>query len=86
MSYGGLPRDYQMPTVDPDKEDENPEGVKIIKYTGPPPKVLTTKETVKTVGICPVVEKAEKTCDHVWKDYLGLSEQFTYCEICDQRK
>ncbi len=25
MSYGGLPRDYQMPTVDPDKEDETPE-------------------------------------------------------------
>jgi hypothetical protein len=24
--------------------------------------------------------------DHVWKDYQGLNETFTFCEICDLKK
>ena len=32
MSYGGLPRDYEMPTKDPDKEDETEAENKRIKY------------------------------------------------------
>lgn len=36
MSYGGFPRDYKLPTVDPDKEDETEaekrKGYKRINY------------------------------------------------------
>lgn len=25
-------------------------------------------------------------CNHKWKKYVGLSESFTYCEVCDAKK
>jgi len=30
--------------------------------------------------------KTVKTCDHSWKNYHGFTEQYDYCEKCDQRK
>lgn len=27
-----------------------------------------------------------KTCSHVWKKYIGISQSFHYCTICDAKK
>jgi len=88
MSKRAFSRAFDMPTVDPDKEDE---------WTG----ILTAtdiekgwqkvaeafnkaKVSEKMLGECPVV--AKNSCNHEWKDYLGLSEQFTYCVHCDEKR
>jgi hypothetical protein len=36
--------------------------------------------TIKDDGI------AYAKCNHKWKKYTGLSESFTYCEVCDEKK
>jgi hypothetical protein len=99
MSKRAFSRSFDMPTIDPDKEDETKEGVRIIEYKGRPPEFIPSsqareyvdklvadlsRDIENSLGIkCPVVAKS---CDHKWKNYTGLSEQFEYCEICDERK
>lgn len=88
MSKRAFSRSFDMPTIDPDKEDETPEI--IITATDIQRKWDAAMESIaKEMGIppevrCPVVVKSG--CDHKWKSYTGLSEQFEYCEICDERK
>jgi hypothetical protein len=112
-------RDFEMPKVDPDKEDEISrkecagEMPIFIKYVGPPPEIsikvdgknnmmsweeleaaFNDQEYIKqardfvdnkTSGkVCPVFD--ESKCSHSWKSYTGLSEQFVFCEKCDERK
>jgi hypothetical protein len=75
MSYGGVPRDYKMPTVHPDDEDTVECAVSLPDYM----------KKVQEAYNCPVIEKAD-TCQHEWKAYVGLSESFSYCVICDEKK
>jgi len=104
MSKRAFSRAFDMPTIDPDKEDESTENIRVIKYKGPPPVLEPTKINKKYVdelinslersiesslGIGPAVRcpvAAQNSCDHEWKDYLGLSEQFTYCVHCDEKR
>lgn len=88
MSKRAFSRSFDMPTIDPDKEDETPiERMINIIYDklikGSYIKLLD-EETVN----CPVIEKVEskKGCDHSWKSYVGLSESFHYCEHCDEKR
>jgi len=104
MSKRAFSRSFDMPTIDPDKEDEIPEidikidGKKNKMSWAEVAKAFKVPESreVRIQGIlddghveykreynCPVVAKS---CDHKWKNYTGLSEQFEYCEICDERK
>lgn len=108
MSYGGLPRDYKLPTVDPDQEDETlhsngftinlPDGCVLdeeyddskvdIVVNGRKAKMEWSEMAKAFNNPCwsqPVEKKAEG-CNHKWKAYLGLSEQFEYCEICDEKR
>jgi len=97
MSYGGLPRDYKMPTVDPDDEHTimlDKDG-KIPKFIVPK---IDTEEFDKyisrvrwdiseSVGVSISdlgIDVAE--CKHKWKHYMGLREQFDYCEKCDAKR
>jgi len=92
MSKRAFSRSFDMPTVDPDKEDEfiidMPDDVE-IDWEALAKQVLIPKSgTIIYAGtpskaVCPVVAKS---CDHKWKNYTGLSEKFEYCEICDERK
>ena len=87
-----------MPTVDPDKEDEMfEEGETVIlrEYFATMPDGSNKHHIklpdgyivdVKTSGKsqCPVIAKSG--CDHSWTSYTGLSESFEYCTICDEKR
>jgi hypothetical protein len=79
------PRDYNMPKVDPDKEDET--------------QTYSYKELKKAFeeGFNSIAEKEQldmfeainrglTKCNHEWKHYIGLSEQFDYCVHCDEKR
>jgi hypothetical protein len=114
-------RDFEMPKVDPDKEDEMPE-VDLLSpimdsiakklqegghvddewireyFAAPKEDEISRKECAgesqinqyarylkgKAGKVCPVFD--ESKCSHSWKSYTGLSEQFVFCEKCDERK
>ena len=75
MSKRAFSRSFDMPTIDPDKKDETIAD-RLID-------IMYDKMVDEGYIKCPVVAKS---CDHKWKNYTGLSEQFEYCEICDERK
>jgi hypothetical protein len=100
MSKRAFSRSFDMPTIDPDKEDESTEGVRVIKYKGDPPEFIPssqgqeyidkivgelTRNIENSLGIkCPVVAKSG--CDHSWTSYTGLSESFEFCKHCDEKR
>ena len=46
-------------------------------------------EITKKITLTPEEQKRlfrdNDTCYHVWKEYVGLNETFTYCTICDKK-
>lgn len=30
--------------------------------------------------------KKEESCNHTWKEYIGLTESFKYCTLCDEKE
>lgn len=116
------PRDYNMPKVDPDKEDETKElfyiedeelpkdlnkekidewmNEQIEMFYSSYPKLREWQEQVaKDVAVhgraARTIEfkggkitslHTPKTCNHEWKHYIGLSEQFDYCTKCDEKR
>jgi len=83
MSKRAFSRAFDMPTIDPDKEDE----VMIREYYATLPDG-SKKHHIKLpdghIVECPVVAKSG--CDHSWTSYTGLSESFEYCIHCDEKR
>jgi hypothetical protein len=99
------PRDYNMPKVDPDKEDEtehvaytDEEGI-LPEFKIPDPNkgiVYLDEGSELDWGYIEIVLPSKdakvvschtpKTCNHEWKHYIGLSEQFDYCVHCDEKR
>ena len=46
-------------------------------------KATTYEEWQQTL---PLVGKNKPQCSHSWKHYQGLSQEFDYCEKCDEKK
>ena len=44
---------------------------------------LIVSEACKESGLS---TKNTTACNHQWKQYRGLVENYTYCELCDERK
>jgi len=39
------------------------------------------RDTYDLQDIPPVIK-----CEHKWKSYMGLNQQFEYCELCDEKR
>lgn len=76
MSKRAFSRSFDMPTIDPDKEDETPAD-KLIN-------IMYDKMVDEGYIKCPVAAKSG--CDHDWTSYTGLSESFEFCTICDEKR
>lgn len=37
-------------------------------------------------GVKALIKEGKISCYHNWKNYVGLTDSFEYCEICEQRR
>lgn len=49
-------------------------------------KTLTTRCASMSEFVKPIGEATQVECDHHYRQYIGLTEQFEYCTKCDERK
>ena len=84
-----LPKDFELPTKDPDKTDET-EAVSYITYHGNGEPVR-----IEIPTRCPVMDKRkgynapeiiDQGCSHKWKTVAMISSYATYCELCGERQ
>ena len=81
MSKRAFSRSFDIPTIDPDKEDEIlVGGIKIERVKPFEVNDIWIREYFATIPEtkCPVVAKSG--CDHDWTSYTGLSESFEFCK------
>jgi len=86
MNKRAFSRSFDMPTIDPDKEDETPEiitATEIQKRWDDLAK-NAIDHVLRSAINCPVVAKSG--CDHSWTSYTGLSESFEFCKHCDEKR
>ena len=106
MSERKFSRSFDMPTVDPDTEDESKysgRGNKIasnykvsgsIRYSNG--SVIDFEDEIEDTHEPYKIKKTAKeilkdrsrahVCKHEWKMYTGLSEQFEFCILCDEKR
>jgi hypothetical protein len=89
MSKRAFSRSFDIPTIDPDKEDETMviTATEINKRWDDVAK-NALDHVLRSAIKCPVIEKvvAKSGCDHSWTSYTGLSESFEFCKHCDEKR
>lgn len=94
-----MSKDFELPTTHPDYTDCWDRdtydlqggiyyGSKVIKVSIKngtviklPSGVVIEHVVMRGLDIPPVIK-----CEHKWKSYMGLNEQFEYCELCDEKR
>jgi hypothetical protein len=88
MSKRAFSRSFDMPTINPDKEDETPEIITATEINKRWDDVAkdAIDHVLRSAIKCPVIEAANSGCDHSWTSYTGLSESFEFCKHCDEKR